>query len=156
MRPCRPFILLAACVAIAALAPGAFAASSRAYSNALVRAINGARAANGVGPLQIDDRLQTAASGQSSYLASVGKLDHAGPAGADVLTRVSRLGYHGALVGEDLAVGMGPGATVRAWMSDAAHRQNLLEPRFRVVGVGVATGSLGGASAPFVTVDFAA
>ena len=70
------------------------------------------------------------------------------------MTRVSRAGYHGGMVGEDLAAGMGPAATVRAWMADPAHRQNLLEPRFHVLGVAVVTGSLGGGSAPFVTADF--
>jgi uncharacterized protein YkwD len=151
----RPIILLVACVAFAAFASSALASSTRAYSSALVQAINSARVANGVAPLQVDARLTTAARGQSSYLASAGKLDHYGPGGTTVLTRVSRLGYHGNMVGEDLAAGMGPVATVRAWMADPAHRQNVLEPRFHMVGVGVATGSLGGGSAPFVTVDFA-
>jgi uncharacterized protein YkwD len=150
----RPLILLVAFVAFAAFASSAFAASSRAYTSALVQAINSVRVANGVAPLQVDLRLTSAAKGQSEYLASVGKLDHTGPNGASLLTRVSRLGYHGNMVGEDLAAGMGPAATVHAWMSDAGHRENLLEPRFHVVGVGVAMGSLGGGSAPFVTADF--
>ncbi len=151
----RPLILLVACVAFAALASSALASSTRAYSSALVQAINSARVANGVPPLQVDVRLTTAARGQSAYLAAAGKLDHSGPGGTTVFTRVERLGYHGNMVGEDLAAGMGPAATVRAWMADPAHRQNLLEPRFHMVGVGVATGSLGGGSAPFVTADFA-
>jgi uncharacterized protein YkwD len=154
MRLFRPLILLVACMAFAVSASTAFAASSRAYTSALVQAINSARVANGVAPLQIDLRLMTAAKGQSVYLASLGKLDHIGPNGSTVMTRVSRLGYHGNMVGEDLAAGMGPAATVHAWMSDPMHRENLLEPRFHVVGVGVSTGTLGGGSAPFVTADF--
>jgi uncharacterized protein YkwD len=155
MRLLRPLILLVVCVACAALASSSFASSTRAYSSALVQAINSARIANGVAPLQVDFRLTTAARGQSAYLASVGKLDHSGPDGSNVMTRVSRLGYRGNMVGEDLAAGMGPVATVRAWMADPAHRENLLEPRFHMVGVGVVNGTLGGGSAPFVTVDFA-
>jgi uncharacterized protein YkwD len=126
----------------------------RAYTNALVQAINGARAANGLPALQVDVRLATAARGQSSFLASVGRLDHAGPDGSNVMTRVMRLGYKGRMVGEDLAAGMGPGATVRAWMASPGHRANLLEPHFHMLGVGVSVGSLGGMDAPFVTADF--
>jgi uncharacterized protein YkwD len=154
MRIYRPFILLLACVVSVALAGQASASSSHAYTSALVMAINGARAANGVPPLRVDFRLVQAARGQSTYLAGAGKLDHAGPDGSTVLTRVSRAGYHGVMVGEDLAAGMGPAATVQAWMADPAHRQNLLEPHFHVLGVAVVTGSLGGGSAPFVTADF--
>ena len=154
MRILRPFILLLACVVSVALAGEATASSKRAYSSALVQAINGARVANGIAPLQVDIHLVHAALGQSSYLASAGKLDHVGPDGSTVMTRVARAGYHGGMVGEDLAAGMGPAATVRAWMADPAHRENLLEPRFHVVGVAVVTGSLGGGSAPFVTADF--
>jgi uncharacterized protein YkwD len=155
MRLFRPLILLVACMAFAVSASTAFAASSRAYTSALVQAINSARTANGVAPLQVDLRLTTAAKGQSTYLAAAGKLDHSGPDGSNVMTRIARLGYHAGMVGEDLAAGMGPAATVKAWMADPAHRENLLEPRFHMVGVGVVNGSLGGGSAPFVTVDFA-
>jgi uncharacterized protein YkwD len=154
MRLRRPLILLVAIVAFATFASSAFAASQRAYTSALVQAINSVRAANGVGPLQVDYRLTSAAKGQSSYLASAGKLDHYGPDGASVQLRLTRLGYHGHMVGEDLAAGMGPVETVKAWMADPPHRQNLLQPHFHVIGVGVATGSLGGMSAPFVTADF--
>src|SRR4051812_43155624 len=108
MRFFRPFILLLACVVSVALAGEATASSSRAYTSALVQAINGARVANGVPPLRVDLRLVQAARGQSIYLAAAGKLDHIGPDGSTVMTRVSRAGYHGSMVGEDLAAGMGP------------------------------------------------
>jgi uncharacterized protein YkwD len=152
--------MLLAFAVLAAIVPGASARSSRgtrslrAYTSALVRAINGARAANGLPALQVDVRLQTAAVGQSTFLASVGRLDHSGPDGSNVLTRVMRLGYRGHMVGEDLAAGMGPAATVRAWMASPGHRENLLASGFHMLGVGVAVGSLGGMSAPFVTADF--
>jgi uncharacterized protein YkwD len=154
MRILRPFILLLACVVFVAPAGGASASSSRAYTSALVQAINGVRAANGVPPLQVDVRLMRSAHVQSSFLAAAGRLDHTGADGSSVLTRVNRAGYHGNMVGENLAAGMSPAATVRDWMSDPGHRSNLLEPHYHVVGVAVVTGTLGGGSAPFVTADF--
>jgi uncharacterized protein YkwD len=161
MRLRRPLaILLLAVAALVASVPAASAGSAhstqaaRAFTSALVSAINGARAANGLEPLQVDTRLMTAARGQSTYLASAGKLDHSGPDGASVSTRLVRQGFHGHMVGENLAAGMGPAATVQAWLASPGHRMNLLEPGFHVLGVGVVMGTLGGISAPFVTADF--
>jgi uncharacterized protein YkwD len=158
MRLRRPLVsLLVAFAVLAALVPGASARSTRsmrAYTSALVQAINGARAANGLAPLHVDWRLATAARGQSAYLAGLGKLDHAGPDGSNVLQRLMRLGFRGHVAGEDLAAGMGPTATVQAWLASPGHRMNLLSPDYRMLGVAVAMGSLGGTSEPFVTADF--
>jgi uncharacterized protein YkwD len=161
MRLRRPLvILLLAVAALAALVPTASAGSAhstqsaRAFASALVSAINGARAANGLQALDVDVRLSTAARGQSIYLASAGMLDHSGPDGASVSTRLARQGFHGHMVGENLAAGMGPAATVSAWLASPGHRENLLEPGYHRLGVGVAMGSLDGMDAPFVTADF--
>jgi uncharacterized protein YkwD len=161
MRLHRPLVILVLAVAaLAALVPTASAGSAHstqsasAFASALVSAINGARAANGLAPLQVDVRISTAARGQSAYLASAGVLDHSGPDGASVSTRLARQGFHGRMVGENLAAGMGPAATVSAWLASPGHRENLLEPQYHRLGVGVAMGSLEGMSAPFVTADF--
>jgi uncharacterized protein YkwD len=154
----RPLVILllavAACVAVVPSASAGASRSARAYQTALVSAINGARAANGLAPLRVDARLTTAAKGQSSYLASAGMLDHMGPTGASVFVRLTQQGFHGHVVGENLAAGMGPAATVQAWLASPGHRMNLLAPQFHLLGVGVVMGSLDGTSAPFVTADF--
>jgi uncharacterized protein YkwD len=154
----RPLVILllavAACVAVVPSASAGASASARAYQSALVSAINGARAANGLAPLRVDARLTTAAKGQSSYLASAGMLDHTGPSGTSVFVRLTQQGFHGHVVGENLAAGMGPAATVQAWLASPGHRMNLLAPQFHLLGVGVVMGSLDGTSAPFVTADF--
>jgi uncharacterized protein YkwD len=161
MRLRRPLVILVLAVAaLAALVPTASAGSAhstqsaRAFTSALVSAINDARAANDLPPLQVDARLTTAARGQSSYLASAGVLDHTGPDGASLSTRLARQGFHAHMVGENLAAGMGPAATVSAWLASPGHRMNMLEPEFHRLGVGVVMGSLQGMSAPFVTADF--
>ena len=77
MRLHRPLVtLVLAVAALAALVPTASAGSAhstqsaRAFTSALVSAINGARADNGLPPLQVDARLATAARGQSSVCAT--------------------------------------------------------------------------------------
>jgi uncharacterized protein YkwD len=154
----RPLVILllavAACVAVVPSASAGASKSARAYQSALVSAINGARAANGLAPLRVDARFTNAAKDQSSYLASVGVLDHSGADGSSVFVRLSQQGFHGRMVGENLAAGMGPSATVQAWLASPGHRMNLLAPQFHLLGVGVVMGSLGGTNAPFVTADF--
>jgi uncharacterized protein YkwD len=59
----------------------------------------------------------------------------------------------GWVIGETLARGAGPLATPRAivaaWVASPTHRRNVLEPRFRRVGVGVSLGApVAGAEAP--------
>ena len=82
-------------------------------------------------------------------------------------SRISRAGYLAAggwfVIGEDIGGGGGafgsPTAVVRDWMHSPPHRENILDPHFRDVGVGVARGfPLGGAgySAATYTVDFGA
>jgi uncharacterized protein YkwD len=47
-------------------------------------------------------------------------------------------------VGENLAWGAGnraaPRAIVSAWTQSAGHRRNILQPRFRLIGIGIADG----------------
>jgi uncharacterized protein YkwD len=49
------------------------------------------------------------------------------------------------IVGENLAWGTGtyatPRAVVKAWMRSPAHRRNIMERRFRVIGIGVMRGT---------------
>jgi uncharacterized protein YkwD len=61
-------------------------------------------------------------------------------------------------VGEDIACGYGPGATVkaifRAWWHSPAHRRVILTKSFRNVGIGRATGTVRGISGMvFFTLD---
>src|ERR1700710_2249289 len=108
----RPLVILllavAACAAVVPSASAGATTSAREYQTAPVSALSGPRAANGVAALRVDSRLTVAAKGQSAYLAGAGKLDHTGPDGSSVLARLSEQGFHGHMVGENLAAGMGP------------------------------------------------
>jgi uncharacterized protein YkwD len=70
---------------------------------------------------------------------------HVSRSGTEFMTRIRRTGYlRGAghvVLGENLAWGGGGLATprqiVRSWMHSPGHRANILQPRFREVGIGV-------------------
>jgi uncharacterized protein YkwD len=74
--------------------------------------------------------------------------DHVTPRGTTLTQRVRTTSYldglRGWSIGENLAWGTGslasPAETVRAWMRSPGHRRNMLDRRFREIGIGVAVG----------------
>ena len=75
--------------------------------------------------------------------------DHTSRGGSSFVDRIKRAGYlRGARswsVGENLAWGSGSHATarsiVRAWMNSPGHRANILNGRFREIGIGITRGA---------------
>jgi uncharacterized protein YkwD len=68
--------------------------------------------------------------------------------GRDFKARIARSGYlrrGAAVLGENLAWGSRgqatPRAIVRSWMRSPGHRANMLQPRFREIGIGVVRAS---------------
>jgi uncharacterized protein YkwD len=151
---------LVACILVAFAALGAGSAQaarplhlSRA-ERTLLTAINSARAAAGVAPLRATGSLSSAATWQSQVLAQAGYLDHTSPDGSTLIDRLTRSRWRGTTAGEDLAVAPSPTAAVAMWMQSPGHRQNLLSPSFRTVGLGLARGMWSGREALYVTADF--
>ena len=74
---------------------------------------------------------------------------HDSRSGARFSARIARTGWMSGRarwsVGENLAWGSGtqatPSSIVAAWMKSAGHRHNILSPRFRVIGIGIASGA---------------
>ena len=62
----------------------------------------------------------------------------------DFAERIRRYGYQGMPVGENITGGSGkagePGPSMNRWMKSTVHRNNILDPRFDQIGIGVATG----------------
>ena len=62
--------------------------------------------------------------------------DHAGSDGSDPLTRVLRAGYGPRAAGENLAFNQEtPEEVVRGWLASPHHCANIMDPRFRELGV---------------------
>ena len=122
----------------------------------LLSAINSARAAAGVAPLRNSAPLTSAASWQSRALARAGYLDHTSPDGSTLVDRLTRVRWRGVVAGEVLAVAGAPGDAVAMWLQSPGHRENLLRPSFKTVGLGLARGVWNGRPALYVTADFAA
>jgi uncharacterized protein YkwD len=120
--------------------------------SAVVALVNEARARAGCRALTVDMRLANAARGHSADMAAHNYFAHTTPQGVTVGTRVTDAGYRWSLVGENIAAGQRDAAAVmRAWLNSPGHRANILNCRFRNIGVGL---SFGARHAPIWTQDF--
>jgi uncharacterized protein YkwD len=111
--------------------------------------LNEKRAAHGLRALKFDRRLTRTARRHSRDMVAETYFAHDSLSGQRFSGRIAATGWmHGRerwMVGENLAWGAGlratPHAIMKAWMQSAAHRRNILQPRFRVLGVGVERGT---------------
>lgn len=92
------------------------------------------RAGRGLPPLRQSAELNRSAQGWSDEMVASDVFSH----GSDFAARISVAGYDWAAAGENIATGLAtPRAVVRAWMASPGHCQNILNPTYRNLGVGV-------------------
>lgn len=155
MRLKTQIVLALSLVCCSVFAGRAHASGAAAPAAPLLDAINAARTAYGLRPLQLDPTLVRAARFHTDEMLRSGTFAH----GA-FETRMLDFHVRGPVVGENLAWGSGgyaaPGTIVREWLASPEHRANLLRPGFSRVGLGELTASFHGfAGANVVTADFA-
>lgn len=111
--------------------------------------VNRERTSRGLRSLRSNARLRRAAVRHSAHMARAKFFDHTTPSGTSMSSRILHSGYargaHGWAIGENIAWGTGGRATPRqiviAWMASPGHRANILDHRYREIGVGVALGA---------------
>jgi uncharacterized protein YkwD len=119
--------------------------------NEVLRIVNNERAKAGCPALMIDSRLAKAANSHSADMAANNYFSHTGRNGSDVADRVEAAGYNWSAVGENIAKGQPtPAAVMKDWMASSGHRANILNCRFRNIGIGVVNAG----NSPVWTQDF--
>ena len=119
-------------------APSAHAAtySTSSYGSRLLQLVNQARSSNGLHTLTLASGTTTVAAGWTQHLAQQGALSH-NP------NLASQLESHGSpnwtIYGENVGQGAptNPDQLFNAYMQSPEHRANILEARYRYVGVAV-------------------
>jgi uncharacterized protein YkwD len=92
-------------------------------------------------PLASSPELAEAAASHSRDMAKRRFFEHEGSDGSQPRDRVARAGYRSQLTGENIAYGPESAEEVVAgWLASPGHCANIMEPRFRDIGVGFATG----------------
>lgn len=140
----------------------------QAIELSIVARLNATRAARGLRPLALSVDLQSAALAHSRSMLDNGYFEHESRDGSPFSLRLRRFyspaGFRSWSVGENLLYTTGdPNAAkvVKAWLASPPHRDNLLSPQWREVGVGAvhagsAGGAFGGSNTVVVTMDFGA
>jgi uncharacterized protein YkwD len=117
-------------------------ASRRALQHAVVCLINRQRARHHLPRLHASRRLNRSAQGWTNTMVREGSFGH----GSDFASRITAVGFHWSMAGENIATGfVTPAAVVRAWMASAGHCENILSPSFADVGTGVSRRGIAGA-----------
>ncbi len=107
--------------------------------------INDYRGQNGLRPLALNMTLGEAADFHSQDMAEHGYFAHTLSDGTDAGTNIYNFGYTGTTWGENIAAGQTTAeAVMQAWMNSPGHRANILNRRFREVGIGVVFGAPSG------------
>lgn len=113
----------------ASAAPAAVAPAAGSEEARFLALLNATRAERGVGALQEDAALRGAAQAWAEHLAATGTFEHQPLA--------PLLGARAA-VAENLALAGSVDAAYAALLGSPGHLANLVDPRFRAVGIGVA------------------
>ena len=117
---------------------------------------NQERAAVGAPPLSLDPSLSTMAGDYAQRMVTERFFSHTSPDGGGLADRFAAAGDDVEAGGENLYWGetsMGtPAATINGWMNSPEHRDNLLDPEFRRVGIGIALGAPKAVAGPAATI----
>jgi uncharacterized protein YkwD len=91
--------------------------------------------------LSVSWKLNEAAAGHARDMARRKFFEHRGSDGSQPKDRVLRAGYLSRLTGENIAYGPESAEEVVAgWLDSPGHCENIMDPRFQEIGVGLATG----------------
>jgi len=92
------------------------------------------------GPLEMDEVIQIAARGHSVDMGEQNFFDHTSLDGREFDDRMRNAGFSGASPwGENIAAGQNtPREVVAGWMESDGHCRNIMNPSYRVIGIGYA------------------
>jgi uncharacterized protein YkwD len=134
-------------------------AASRRVQLTTLCLINRERSRHGLRALRLDSRLSAASLGHSRNMVSRGYFEHGNFVARIMNAHYVRPGSAWSLA-ENIAWGTGylatPAQIVRGWMNSSGHRANILNGRFRDIGVGIALGAptRGASGGATYTTDF--
>lgn len=110
-------------------------ASLSAYEQEVLDLVNAERAKYGLSALSADSKVQAAAEIRAEEIKSV--FSHTRPNGTKFSTALTQVGATFRGAGENIASGQRtPEQVVNAWMNSEGHRANILNEKYKYLGVG--------------------
>jgi hypothetical protein len=121
----------------------------------VVRQTNAQRSAVGLSPLTENSDLSSAAIAKGNDMLAKGYWAHFAPDGTSPWTFFTQFGYKYQYAGENLARDFSDvSSAINAWMSSPTHKENILNPHYKEIGIGVVEGSLAGANTTIIVQFF--
>lgn len=142
-------VLLTACILLVTLT--AFAQVDADAERQIFESLNRERTSRGLRALTLDDRLTDVARKHSAEMARRRAISHQFAGETDMTSRIVGSGVHVKSVGENVAASPAAETAHDALMHSPPHRENILQPKFDQVGIGVTQGE----HVLYVTEDFA-
>jgi uncharacterized protein YkwD len=123
----------------------ATAVSTAGAAQQIVSLTNRERTRHGLPALKVDGRCVSAISGHVADMARNGFLSHQGSDGRNPYQRYRKYSPRSRGGGENVAYNSSGTAEafMRQWLSSSVHRNNILNPRFKGIGVAVRTNCSG-------------
>lgn len=112
------------------------APSPTAFEVQVLALTNAEREKRGLRPLKFHPALMNSARWMAEDMAIKGYFDHRDSLGRGVGARAEAFGYDFRMVGQNIAAGHRTAEeVVESWMKSPGHRENILRPEFRDIGV---------------------
>jgi len=135
--------------------PGVLGYASQIDPDKVIELTNKERLNAGVTILKTNADLNAAALAKATDMFEHNYWAHVSPTGTEPWYFITASGYKYQHAGENLARDFSnPADVVKAWMASPTHRQNLLDDRYRDIGVAVMDGTINGVETTLVVQMF--
>jgi hypothetical protein len=131
------FIIISITLLIGTL-PSAYSESSEEFY--MLSLINKERQAQGLSPLTMNSALSSAAKAHSQDMMNRSFFNHVNPDGLTPSDRAIKVGYTFSALGENICGNPSIDNGHSSLMGSPAHRDNILNPSFKEVGIGIVDG----------------
>ncbi len=117
--------------------PTPLVAQNGSFQQQILSLVNAERSKAGLEPVTLNSKLSQAAQNHTNDMISKRYFSHNSPSGSTMVSRVKAVGYTYSTIGENIAAGGSTAsATMTQWMNSPGHKANILNPKFRELGVG--------------------
>ncbi len=111
--------------------------TDNAMAKKVLDLVNIERKKAGLSPLKLNTEVTSVAQVKSDDMAKNGYFDHNSPTYGSPFAMLTSFGVSYRTAGENIAKGQQtPEAVMKAWMNSTGHRENILSPKFKELGVG--------------------
>lgn len=138
------------------LKPGILGYSSEITVDKVISQTNSQRQKLGLAPLKYNAALSQSATAKAQDMFNNNYWAHNSPQGKSPWDFFKAAGYQYSVAGENLAKDFyDTEGLIKAWMNSPTHRDNIVNPKYQEIGVGVVNGILNGVKTTLVVQHFA-